>query len=65
MTDYDSWLLRGSGVFTTDREVLLTKPCPTCSATEGTLVINDFGSPSLYCDMDHELDVEEHVELPV
>jgi hypothetical protein len=53
MTDYDSWLLRGSGAYTTEKEVKLTKPCPVCGGTEGTLVKDDFGLRSLWCDGDH------------
>lgn len=46
---YDTWLLRGSGAFSTEHEVTLDEPCPECGGTDGMVYKNDYGCASLEC----------------
>ena len=47
---YDAWLLRGSGVYSTEAETDLDAPCAECGSTNGLLHTDDFGSVSLWCE---------------
>lgn len=56
MSDYDTWLLMGSGAFSTERETVLAAPCENegCGSVVGMLFVDDFGSASLECENGHE-----------
>jgi hypothetical protein len=55
---YDNWLLRGSGAFSTEDEVLLDEPCKNCGTTEGIAYTDDYGITAVYC-MDEDCNTEQ------
>ena len=63
---YDNWLLRGSGINSTEREVTLDEPCQTegCGSTEGMLHVDDYGQGSIECENGHEQPTPEPDDEP-
>lgn len=62
---YDSWLLRGSGAFSTERDYDLDTPCSECGTEDGILYVDDFGQPSLTCVEGHDQETPDfEVEPP-
>jgi len=57
MSGYDNWLLRGSGAFSTEREVTLPEPCK-CGSIDGMVYVDDFGIATLTC-------AECEIEVPM
>ena len=56
---FDAWLLRGSGVYSTDEEVVLSDPC-ACGSTAAVRYVDDFGSVSVTCaECDAEIPTDE------